>query len=144
MGEMDRTDKFLWVLVLILILAVAILIGIRLGSGDEDSWICQNNQWVKHGHPIAAEPKAACISSDNQNLPEENSDLTGSGSIAWSEALSLIRSCEVQRISQTHDLGVDMWLKDGRQIWTTEPKLDDAIKAAQAATKCGAIPTSTE
>lgn len=137
-------DKFLWVLVLILAISGATVVGLRLGSGDEDTWLCQNNQWIKHGNPSAPMPTTACISSDNQNLPGQGSDSTGSEMIEWNQALSMIKNCEVLRISQTHDRNVDLWLKDGRQVWTVEPNLDDAVKAAQAATKCGTIPVSTE
>jgi len=46
------------------VLVVAILyFGIlRLVSGPEDTWICQNGQWVKHGNPSAAMPTALCPS----------------------------------------------------------------------------------
>ena len=40
----------------------AILLGIftiRLFSG-EDNWLCQNGQWVKHGHPNFVAPKTIC------------------------------------------------------------------------------------
>ena len=137
-------DKFLWILVLVLVVAGAAVVGIRLGGGDEDAWICQNNQWVKHGDPSASMPTTACVSSDNQNLPAEGSDVSGSGTVKWSEALSMIKNCEILRIAQTHNRNVDLWLKDGRQVWTIEPNLDDAVKAAQSATKCGIIPISTE
>lgn len=137
-------DKFLWILVLVLVMAGAVVIGIRLGSGDEDAWLCQNNQWVKHGNPSAPMPIVACVSSDNQNLPEQGSDLIGSGAIEWSSALTMIKNCEVLRVSQTQNLNVDMWLKDGRQIWTTEPAIDAVVKEVQKATTCGTIPTTTE
>lgn len=44
------------------VLVVAILyFGIvRLVSGPEDTWICQNGQWVKHGNPSAAMPTTLC------------------------------------------------------------------------------------
>jgi hypothetical protein len=29
-------------------------------GGDEDTWICANNQWVKHGNPSAAMPTTIC------------------------------------------------------------------------------------
>jgi len=47
------------------ILAAIILMGILLGirfifGGDEDTWICQNGAWVKHGQPSAAVPTERC------------------------------------------------------------------------------------
>ena len=28
--------------------------------GNEDDWICQNGQWVKHGNPSAEMPTTPC------------------------------------------------------------------------------------
>lgn len=47
------------VIVLILILGGLIFIRFILG-GPEDSWICQNGEWVKHGNPKAEKPTTAC------------------------------------------------------------------------------------
>jgi len=35
--------------------AVRFLLG-----GDEDTWICKNNQWVKHGSPNTPVPTEDC------------------------------------------------------------------------------------
>ena len=46
------------IIVLILIIAVgALAIFLR---GDEDTWLCQNGQWIKHGNPSALMPTSAC------------------------------------------------------------------------------------
>ena len=29
-------------------------------GGNEDSWMCQNNKWVAHGHPSYAKPNDPC------------------------------------------------------------------------------------
>lgn len=141
----DRIDKLLWGLVVVLAAIGGAILVLRFGfGGPEDTWLCQNNQWVKHGNPSAPMPEAACVSSDNQNLPEQGSNVIGSGSVGWNEVLTMIRNCEVLRAAQTHDRNVDLWLKDGRQVWTTEPNLDDVSKETQKATNCGIIPISTE
>jgi hypothetical protein len=31
-----------------------------LFGGDEDTWICSNNQWVRHGHPTGSKPLSGC------------------------------------------------------------------------------------
>lgn len=44
-------------------LSMAVLIAgiflIRLASGEDD-WICQNGEWVQHGHPNTAQPSEPC------------------------------------------------------------------------------------
>jgi len=30
------------------------------GGCGEDNWICQNGEWIKHGHPSAAKPTESC------------------------------------------------------------------------------------
>lgn len=35
---------------------------VRFLSGEDD-WICQNNQWVKHGNPSAPKPNTPCGTS---------------------------------------------------------------------------------
>ncbi len=41
---------------------VAIILGLRLLSGDEDTWLCTSAGWVKHGNPSAPMP-------DTNNCP---------------------------------------------------------------------------
>jgi putative hemolysin len=55
------TKKYVLFLVMaIVILAGAILMFRFFIGGDEDTWLCQNNQWVRHGNPSAAMPSSGC------------------------------------------------------------------------------------
>jgi hypothetical protein len=41
---------------------IVIIFALRLFlGGPEDSWICQNGQWIKHGNPSAPSPTSQCI-----------------------------------------------------------------------------------
>lgn len=52
--------RFLKIVGVLLILGgVVFLIRFGLG-GNEDTWICQNGQWVKHGNPKEAAPLVPC------------------------------------------------------------------------------------
>lgn len=42
-----------------LILALLVVI-VRFFGGDEDTWICDDGQWVKHGNPSASMPDSGC------------------------------------------------------------------------------------
>lgn len=44
---------------ILLIFAVIFVLRFVLG-GPEDSWICQNGQWVKHGNPGSPMPVSPC------------------------------------------------------------------------------------
>jgi hypothetical protein len=60
--------------IFIVIIAVAIVtLSIRFLSGDEDTWLCQNGQWVKHGKPSAAMPTTLC-GKVNHNLTATSSN----------------------------------------------------------------------
>jgi hypothetical protein len=53
--------------IVFLVLAVRFILG-----GPEDSWICQNNAWVKHGNPSAPMPETQC---GNKTANQEKTDL---------------------------------------------------------------------
>jgi len=50
----------------VIIVALLIILGLffmaRLLS-PEDTWICVNNQWVKHGNPSSLQPETGCKSN---------------------------------------------------------------------------------
>jgi hypothetical protein len=55
--------KIFIVSIIIILAAAAVMISIRFLSGDEDIWICDNGEWVKHGNPSAPKPFAECETS---------------------------------------------------------------------------------
>jgi hypothetical protein len=60
----------------IIIVVLLFVFGARM-IGNEDNWVCQNGQWLKHGNPSSAQPTTGCeptASSPNiiVNLPYTN------------------------------------------------------------------------
>lgn len=51
--------KITAVLSSIVIIAVSFL-AVRFFAGEEDTWICVNNGWIKHGNPIVPKPQTGC------------------------------------------------------------------------------------
>ena len=48
------------ILLIVLILFIG-LVGLRfILVGNEDTWICENGEWVKHGNPSAPKPVEDC------------------------------------------------------------------------------------
>jgi putative hemolysin len=49
----------------VIFIAIFLLLGSLLFvrfflGGNEDTWICQDNEWVKHGNPLAPKPETGC------------------------------------------------------------------------------------
>lgn len=54
-----RNGRLLVAAIVLIILGGAALAGMKFFSG-EDSWVCSNGQWVKHGNPSAPMPASGC------------------------------------------------------------------------------------
>ncbi|HUV46531.1 MAG TPA: hypothetical protein VMW29_00200 [Candidatus Bathyarchaeia archaeon] len=54
---MQIKNKRVW-LVVIFVFLIGSLFFIRFFlGGDEDTWLCENGQWVKHGQPHSQTPE---------------------------------------------------------------------------------------
>ncbi len=51
---------FIPFIVVVVIGLLGLFVARFLFGGDEDTWICTNNQWVKHGNPTAPKPLNGC------------------------------------------------------------------------------------
>ena len=51
--------KIFFFIVGLMIFAIVLMIVVRFSTG-EDVWLCQNGQWIKHGHPRASQPTTGC------------------------------------------------------------------------------------
>lgn len=53
--------KFLLSFIIVVVIGLTGLFVARFFfGGDEDTWICANGQWVKHGNPSASMPQTGC------------------------------------------------------------------------------------
>jgi uncharacterized membrane protein len=55
----SRGTKTAYFVLALLVAFMAVIFGVRIFS-EEDSWLCQNGQWVKHGNPSEAIPSKSC------------------------------------------------------------------------------------
>ncbi|MDD5043231.1 MAG: Gmad2 immunoglobulin-like domain-containing protein [Patescibacteria group bacterium] len=64
--------KIIVVILIILAVGLIAIAGARIFTG-EDSWICVNGEWIKHGQPSAAMPESGCGEEKKENsvLSEE-------------------------------------------------------------------------
>ena len=54
------------IIIIIIIIAAWFVIRFVIG-GPEDTWMCTDGEWVKHGVPYAPKPERECNWSDNFN-----------------------------------------------------------------------------
>lgn len=57
--------KIIIIVAVIVFIILSVFAYIRF---NEDTWFCQNGQWVKHGHPSSPIPTNGCGSAANQNV----------------------------------------------------------------------------
>jgi hypothetical protein len=51
----------LFVALAIIVICTFVLLTIRFSlGGDEDTWICKNRHWIKHGNPSTQMPQVGC------------------------------------------------------------------------------------
>jgi hypothetical protein len=65
-------NKTVLIILGVVVLAGLVILGIRFFSGPEDTWLCQNGQWVKHGQPSSPMPTSGC---GQQNQPPGEPDI---------------------------------------------------------------------
>jgi len=54
-------------IVIVLVISGVILVA-RFFSGPEDTWICQDNSWQKHGQPSSPRPTSGCGQIQTENI----------------------------------------------------------------------------
>ena len=65
---MKKAWKIIIIIAILIILALTVA---RIATG-EDSWICQDGKWVKHGFPSHEKPAEPCEESFIQKIFNDN------------------------------------------------------------------------
>ncbi len=66
--------KNIIIIVLSLFIITAGILALRFLFGEnEDAWICENGEWVKHGNPSAEKPNMPC-GEDKKNEPDNKEE----------------------------------------------------------------------
>ncbi|MGE5392418.1 MAG: GerMN domain-containing protein [Candidatus Saccharibacteria bacterium] len=59
------------VAILVLIVGLVAFAAIRIFSGPEDTWFCQDGEWIKHGNPKDSKPESGCGPVNQSQQPED-------------------------------------------------------------------------
>lgn len=91
----------------------------------------------KYNVPKQFAPK--CLDLQN-NVVDRNDSY-----IAWEGAKKLIQNCNVKSVMQSHNLDISIELKNGTNLKSVEPKIDDIINiSVDSQSNCGKIIMATE
>jgi len=80
---MKKTSVYLLMTVIFIIAAALGLFLIRLLSGPEDLWICDQGVWMKHGQPRGPQPKTLCTTTSTILSFNKIGNLTQDANRAW-------------------------------------------------------------
>ncbi|MDD3170346.1 MAG: hypothetical protein PHW71_01000 [Candidatus Pacebacteria bacterium] len=122
--------------IIIILIILAGLIGVWLGLKP-----------ITDEEPVACTMDAKLCSDGSYvgRVPPECDFASCPGETEWSVIKQAITSCEVESVWQTHDRRVGAKLKNGEELVSVEPELDDIIDLAIAAEpQCGEILMGTE
>jgi hypothetical protein len=82
-----------------LLIVIAVILGIIfflrfIVGGDEDTWICDNGQWVMHGKPSYAKPENPC--GKKISLPKIKEDCLKIGGVWAKQGPEPFETCNVK------------------------------------------------
>lgn len=82
--------KYMIGAVLVLVIIILGVAAVRIFSGPEDTWLCKNGTWIKHGNPKDQAPESGCgvANSDNQ----EDGETAKSEGVPFEKSGYLIRN----------------------------------------------------
>lgn len=126
--------KIIFISITIIILAgTALLFGMRFLDGSEDDWICQNGEWVKHGHPDSAKPTSLCGDDKKTEMEKKSSkgkvmDAKDNLIVVTSPAPGAVISSPVEIVGEARGT----WFFEGDFPITIKDKDGRALAAAPA------------
>jgi len=126
--------QYIFIISAMLATALLTVLALRL-STSEDTWVCSEGQWMKHGNPTAPVPADACLKSRYAEGEV----------VSWETAKQLVTDCRAGKVMQTHARQVFVTVKTGGRVVAMEPEIDEIMTvAATAKAHCGNIEIATE
>ena len=58
------------IIILVLLIIFVVLLFVRF-IGPEDTWLCQNGEWIKHGNPDRPKPEETLCISASENIKNQ-------------------------------------------------------------------------
>lgn len=89
------------------ILALAIIIGLALKiTSKEDTWLCENGQWIKHGNPSASMPTENCGASDEVPVEKTVTNFSECEAAGFPVMKTYPRQCQAKDMIYVEEIAV--------------------------------------
>lgn len=76
---------------IVLVIGVVVLVILR---GNEDTWICVNGEWAKHGNPSFSKPTVSC--SGKEKLPLNKEECLKKGGVWEKQGPEPFETCDIK------------------------------------------------
>ncbi|PIY69134.1 hypothetical protein COY90_02225 [Candidatus Roizmanbacteria bacterium CG_4_10_14_0_8_um_filter_39_9] len=78
-----------------LMLLIGIIVFVLL-RGNEDTWLCEKGEWVKHGNPSFPKPLVLCDGKGVQALPHNKDDCLKMGGVWEKQGPEPFETCDIK------------------------------------------------
>lgn len=107
-----------------IVAGLAVVMILVRSFSKEDSWVCSNGQWVKHGSPSAAQPTNGCSTTNtvaNSNTATTITSFADCAAAGFPIQTSYPARCSANGQTFTEDIGNELEKTDLIQIATPRP-----------------------
>ncbi|MCX6791279.1 MAG: GerMN domain-containing protein [Candidatus Gribaldobacteria bacterium] len=122
--------KVILIIIFGLFLVGIIFLAIRFLSGPEDSWLCQNGVWVKHGQPSEPMPSVIC----GPVIPENTATSTNPNTSSTQNGLSNTKgTIIVESLKPNQEVSLPFTIKgrsstfEGNVLYTIKTKAGESL-----------------
>ncbi len=102
MGMDMRGKKTIYAMIGVTVLVVVGLMFVR-GLSGEDTWICDNGEWVEHGKPSAPKPSEPCGNEPASSVPQSGLELS-STEFKWGGRIPKKYTCDGENVNPPFDI----------------------------------------
>ncbi|MFA5029606.1 MAG: DUF333 domain-containing protein [Patescibacteria group bacterium] len=81
---LNNLKKIVFIIFVIVVVVAGAIFSLMLLRGEEDTWICDDGQWVRHGSPSAPMPTKPCLTNDSGSI-NNNAGLANPASVRCQE-----------------------------------------------------------
>lgn len=129
-----NVKKTIIIIIAVIILVIAALVFLRFViGGPEDTWICTQGQWVKHGDPSVSKPTSGCgnanTANQNVNAVNQNTNIVNLNSNTARQNINSVVNINGPVISNQNINGANVGGYGWGNVFVIVPKANDIVSS---------------